>query len=144
MEPVAGGVTVSKHDLTASRESGSGKAVVALHEQGRDRTRVSRGTFAVDRVGNVGLMTGAVDILAVPTRRKVDLHSDGVALRVFLEVGERGGLGRAADVRAEMGDVRIERVAARSSERVSSRHSVATRTQYLIVGLAQTAKAERT
>lgn len=123
VEAVAGGISISKHNLATSREPSSSKAVVAFHKQGRDRARVSRGAFAVDRVGDVGLMTGAVDVLAVPTGREIHLHSDGVALRVLFEIWERGGLGRAADVGAEMGDVSIEGVTSGSSEGVASCHS---------------------
>lgn len=124
VEAVAGSVSVRKHDLTSSGKSGSRKAVVAFHEQGRDRTRMSRGTFAVDRVRYVGLMVGAVDVLAVPTRREIDLHTNGVTLGVLLEVGECRSFRGATDIGTKMGDMRIEGVAARCSERVASRHSV--------------------
>lgn len=133
MEAVTSGITVGKHDLSSSWEPGSGKAVVAFHEQGGNRTGMSGGTFAIDRVGYVGLVTSAVDVLAIPTRREVDLHTNGVTLRVLFEVGECGSLGGAANVGAKMGNMRIEGVAARSSEGVPSRHSIHTTRALVLV-----------
>lgn len=84
METVTGSIAIREHDLpTTTREPGIRETVVALHKQCRDTTRVRRGALPVDGVRDVGLMIGAVDALAIPTRREIDLHTKGVTLRVF-------------------------------------------------------------
>ena len=85
---------------------------------------MSRGAFSVDRIGDVRLVIGAVKTLAVPARRKVDLHPDGIALRILLEVRERGCFGRSADVWTYVSDMCIEVVASFGSHGIAGCHSV--------------------